>query len=79
MFLERTIKIAQGPMERSSFFSDPLHAILLILAGLSGASAFVIGLIAVIKDKERAIPVFLTTLLGLFITLFGLGEILSPH
>jgi len=66
-------------MDRPSFFSDPLHAILLILAGLSGASSFIIGLIAVIKYKERAIPVFLTTLLGLFVILFGLGEILSPH
>ena len=51
----------------------------LVLAAISGAAAFFTGIIAIIKSKERSIPVFLTTLIGLFILMFCLGEIISPH
>jgi hypothetical protein len=51
----------------------------LLLAAISGAAAFFTGIIAIIKSKERSIPVFLTTLMGLFILIFCLGEVISPH
>ena len=77
--LGQSIVIVKGPFENPSFFNDPIPAILMIIAGLSGVFAFFSGLVALIKNRERAIPVFFSTLIGLFILIFWLGEVLSPH
>ena len=77
--LGRSIVIVKGPFESPSFFNDPIRAAITIIAALSGVSSLFTGLIALIKIKERAIPVYISTLLGLFILIFWLGEILSPH
>ena len=53
---------------------------LTMLAGMaSGISAFVIGLIAIIRQKERAVLVYGATLIGAFLILFLLGELIFPH
>ena len=62
-----------------TFFSNPPLAIPISLAGLSGTTAFVAGLIGIIKSKERSVFVFLSTLIGAFIFWFILGEVLTPH
>jgi hypothetical protein len=77
--LSRTIVISQGPKERPSFFSEPVSASLLIMAGLCGVFAFFSGTYAVIRKKERAVPVFICAAIGLFILSFWLGEVISPH
>jgi hypothetical protein len=77
--LGQSIVVAKGPFESPSFFNDPIPAILMIIAGLSGVLAFLFGLFALVKARERAIPVFISTLVGLFILIFWLGEVLSPH
>ena len=59
-------------------FSDPL-LIPLLLAGASGVLAFLTGLIGVIRNKERSILVFLAMLIGLYVLVFGLGEVIFPH
>jgi len=50
-----------------------------MLAWLSGMSALVIGIIGIIKSRERSILVFMATAMGLFVLIFSLGEILFPH
>lgn len=45
----------------------------------SGFIAGVIGLVAILKDKERSIITLLTLLPTLFVTIFLLGEFLVPH
>ncbi len=77
--LGRSIVIVKGPFESPNFFNDPIPAAITVIAGVFGVSAFFTGLVAVIKDKERAIPVFLSGVIGLFILAFWLGEVLSPH
>ncbi len=77
--LGRSIVIVKGPFARPGFFNDPIPAAITVIAGLFGASAFFTGLAAVIKDKERAIPVFIAAAIGLFIMVFWLGEVISPH
>ena len=53
---------------------------LTMLAGMvSGISAFVSGLIAIIRQKERALLVYVATLIGALLIIFLLGEFLSPH
>ena len=53
---------------------------LTMLAGMAaGISAFVIGLIAVLRQKERAVLVFGSTLIGALLMIFLLGELIFPH
>jgi hypothetical protein len=63
-------------------FSNPV-LIPLLLAGASGGLVLITGLIGVIRNKERSILVFLAMLIGLYVLVFGLGEIISifffPH
>jgi len=77
--LGRSIVIVRGPFEGSGFFNDPIRAAITVVAALFGVSSLLTGLIAIIRERERAIPVFVSTLTGLFILIFWLGEILSPH
>lgn len=71
---------AQGAFEpeRSLFYAIALPAII-IPAGLSGIAAFIIGLISIIKFKERSWLVYLSCFVGLLVLLFVLGEFLFPH
>ncbi len=57
----------------------PFLAISMLVGMASGISAFVTGLVVIIKRKERAVLVYLSTLVGAAITLFLVAEILFPH
>ena len=50
----------------------PFYAIIMLLCGLAGG---VFGLIAVIRQKERALLVWLSILVGLFTLLIVLNEL----
>ena len=57
----------------------PALAITMLAGNVSGISAFVTGLIAIIRQKERAPLVFVATIIGALLILFLIGEILFPH
>jgi hypothetical protein len=42
-------------------------------------SSFFTGIIGIIKNGERALYVYISTLLGFFVLLISLAEILFPH
>ena len=57
----------------------PFLAVPVILALLSGLTAFVTGLIALIKHRERAVLVFISTGLGALLLLFLIGDAFSAE
>jgi len=57
----------------------PALAITMLAGNVSGISAFITGLIAIIRQKERALLVFVATVIGALLILFLIGEILFPH
>lgn len=69
----------QGPIANQTFFSNPLLSVPMVLAGISAISSFVIGIISIIKKKERAISVFISSLIGLLVLWFVVGEVLVPY
>lgn len=71
--------IASGQRGGEYFFSNLLISIPMVLAGICGLVSFFTGLISIVKNKERGILVFVSTLVGLFVLFFISGEILSPH
>ena len=50
-----------------------------LVAGLGFVVAFATGLFAMLGSRERAAAVFLVTVIGAIVTLFIVGEILTPH
>ncbi len=71
--------IALGERGGATFFSNLKLTIPGLLAAASGICAFFTGIISIIKSKERAILVFLSTILGLLVLLWSLAEVLFPH
>lgn len=71
--------VALGQSGGDTFFSNLTLAIPGLLMGISGVCAFFVGIVAIIKSKERSFFVFLATGAGFFVLIFLLGEILFPH
>jgi len=71
--------VASGQRGGETFFSNLVLTIPILLAGSSGVLAFLTGVISVIRNRERSILVFLATSIGLFVLIFWLGEVISPH
>ena len=73
------ILVVSGQRGGDTFFSNPTLTIPIMLAWVSGISALVTGIIGIVKSRERSVLGFLATLIGLFVLIFSLGEILFPH
>jgi len=46
---------------------------------VAGISAFITGLLAIIRQKENALMVYVSTVIGALFMLFLTGEIIFPH
>jgi hypothetical protein len=57
----------------------PTLAVTVLAGPVCGISAFITGLIALIKQKDRAPLVFVATAVGALLVLFLVGEVLFPH
>lgn len=57
----------------------PFLAIPMLLGIASGILAFVLGLTALIKYKERAFLVYLSTILGALLLVFVIGDLFSAE
>jgi hypothetical protein len=62
-----------------TFFSNPLLTFPILSTFIFGVLSFIIGIYSIIKEKSISIFVFLSVLIGLFITMFGILEIIFPH
>lgn len=57
----------------------PLLTTSMLLGFGSGIAAFVTGLIAILKQNERAVLVFISTLIGAALIVFLIAELAFPH
>ena len=78
LLLSARLIVASGQAGGETFFDNLYISIPMLLAGLSGTLSFVVGLIAIIKQKERSPLVFISALIGLLILGFTAGELLGP-
>ena len=62
-----------------TIFDNLAISIPMLGSGVSAIAAFFIGALSIWKYKERSIFVFVACLIGLFVLIFVLGEILVPH
>jgi hypothetical protein len=57
----------------------PVLALAMLAGMAAGISAFIVGLAAVVKQKENALLVYVSTVIGGLLTLFLAGEVAFPH
>ena len=69
--------------EGEEFMMKPAVRFFLIVEGLlamvSGLAAFFLGIVSIVKHKERSVLIYLAAFVGLLTLLFLLGEFLFPH
>lgn len=56
-----------GERGGATFFSNLKLTIPMLLAAISAISSFFVGLIGIVKNKERSVSVFLAIFVGLFV------------
>lgn len=71
--------VSSGDTIPQDLLARPLLATLMLAGFGCGIAAFVTGLITIIKDKERAALVFISTLLGALVIVYLILEIAFPH
>ena len=57
----------------------PFLALTMLAGMVAGISAFIVGLLAIVKHREKALLVYGSTVIGGFLMLFLLGELAFPH
>ncbi len=73
------VLVGNGQKGGDTFFSNLWLATPVFIAGLSAITAFITGLLAVIKNQERSFLVYIATILGFLVLLFIFGEFAFPH
>jgi predicted membrane-bound spermidine synthase len=57
----------------------PYLALTMLAGMVTGISAFIVGLFAILKHKENAFLVYISTVIGGLLILFLVGELAFPH
>ena len=57
----------------------PALALTMLAGMVAGIAAFITGLLAIIRQKERALLVYVASSIGALLLLFLTGEIFPPH
>ena len=57
----------------------PALALTMLVGMAAGISAFATGLLAIIRQKENALLVYISTVIGALLLLFLTGEFIFPH
>jgi hypothetical protein len=65
------------PIQRPTFFSDPLHAVLLLGAAAAAITSGFVGVLAMVAKRERSFTVLLGVLVGAFVLYWTIGELLG--
>lgn len=71
--------VASGSTLLDDIANRPALAISMLIGFGSGIAAFITGLVAIIKQKDRAILVYLATIVGAGLIVFLFLEIVFPH
>jgi len=57
----------------------PALALSMLAGMVAGIAAFIIGLLAILRKKDRTLLVIASTVIGALLLLFLAGEVIFPH
>lgn len=75
LFVAWLLYVQATPIARPTFFSDPLHACLLLGATAAGIAGAVAGVLALVAKGERSFMILLSVLLGAFVLYWTIGSV----
>lgn len=68
-----------GQRGGETFFSNPMLTVPFLIAFGSAAVSCIVGIISFITARERALLVFISVIVGLIVTIYGVMELVFPH
>ena len=71
--------VAGGGTILEDIAARPALALTMLAGMAAGISAFVTGLLGIIRKQERALLVYASTIIGALLILFLAAEVISPH
>jgi predicted membrane-bound spermidine synthase len=71
--------IPAGESILADIAARPALALTMLAGMICGISAFVLGFLAINKQKDRSLLVCVSTIIGALLILFLSGELLFPH
>ena len=71
--------VSAGRTILADIASRPLLALTMLAGMAAGISGFITGLLAIVKQKENALLVYISTVIGGLLTLFLISELAFPH
>ena len=78
-FILFAVLVALGQRGGETFFSNLVLTIPILIAAILAVCAFFTGILSIIRNRERAVFVLISTAIGFFVLIFGLAEITFPH
>ncbi len=77
LFLAWWAYVRATPIARPTFFSDPIHAVLIIAAAFAAVAGMVLGLISFLKDKEKSWLPGISILVGALVLYWSVAELVG--
>lgn len=71
--------VAAGGTILADISARPVLALTMLAGMAAGVSGFITGLLAIIKHKEKAFLVYLSTLVGGLFVIYLIAELAFPH
>jgi len=71
--------VPAGRTIRADIAARPYLALTMLAGMATGISAFIVGLLAIVKHKDNALLVYVSTVIGGLLMLFLVGELAFPH
>ena len=75
LFVAWLLYVQATPIARPTFFSDPLHACLLLGAAAAGIAGAIVGVLALVARRERSFLILLSVLLGAVVLYWTIGTL----
>jgi Na+/melibiose symporter-like transporter len=73
------VSVPSGNTILADIAARPALALTMLAGMAAGASAFIVGLLAILRQKDHAILVYISTAIGALLLVFLAGEIVFPH
>jgi hypothetical protein len=71
--------VSAGSTILKDIAARPFLALSMLTGMAAGVAGFITGLLAIIRQKERALLVYLSTVIGGILTLYLIAELAFPH
>ncbi len=71
--------VPAGETILADIVARPALALTMLAGMVAGISAFIVGFLTIVRHKENALLVYVSTMIGALLMLFLTGEIVFPH